>query len=218
MCWQKRSRPAFTLIELLVVISIIALLIAILLPALSQARETAVAISCLSNLRQLGISTNAYMSDHDDYVLPVNVSASTMSKPALVRGGNCEWAEQLVLLGYVAPPNSFLDPVPESDILHCPSLEPEQLLNERVTYGWRRQLYDTDGFFRINEIETPLSDTPFLAGVMRQANARQFFIWDSLAPSTTTGASRISTMGPATFCLWTVTPPRWGPNRCAGTT
>lgn len=63
---RSSLRPrGFTLIELLVVISIIALLIAILLPALQQARETARAVSCMSNLRQVGIAEAAYLNDHD---------------------------------------------------------------------------------------------------------------------------------------------------------
>lgn len=56
-------RKAFTLIELLVVISIIALLIAILLPALSKARESAVWIECLSKQKQIFTSTTSYAVD-----------------------------------------------------------------------------------------------------------------------------------------------------------
>jgi prepilin-type N-terminal cleavage/methylation domain-containing protein len=63
-------RNAFTLIELLVVISIIALLIAILLPALASAREAGRASACLSQLRQNGIATAAYVTDFRD-ALPV---------------------------------------------------------------------------------------------------------------------------------------------------
>jgi prepilin-type N-terminal cleavage/methylation domain-containing protein len=58
------SRRGFTLIELLVVISIIALLIAILLPALGAARETALLNVGKSNIRQLVIATNLYMADN----------------------------------------------------------------------------------------------------------------------------------------------------------
>lgn len=58
-----RSKHAFTLVELLVVIGIIAVLVALLLPALNKAREQARLVQCMSNLRQIGVGVQMYAND-----------------------------------------------------------------------------------------------------------------------------------------------------------
>ena len=74
----KYKQQGFTLIELLVVISIIAILMAILMPALQKVREQGKKIVCSNNLKQIGISLNMYGSDNDNK-LPLN------------QGGNWLW-------------------------------------------------------------------------------------------------------------------------------
>ncbi len=75
---KRPSIKAFTLIELLVVVAIIALLISILLPSLSEARKQGVRAKCLSNQRNLMTTTRTYFVDWNDY-FPMIASGSRTS-------------------------------------------------------------------------------------------------------------------------------------------
>lgn len=62
------SLPSFTLVELLIVIAIIAIIAALLLPALQKAKARSYAISCTNNLKNLSIGFSHYQADYDDYI------------------------------------------------------------------------------------------------------------------------------------------------------
>ncbi len=68
-------RTGFTLVELLVVIAVIAILVAMLLPALNSAREKAHEITCRNNLKTLGLAAFGYAADNDDWMVPNNSKA-----------------------------------------------------------------------------------------------------------------------------------------------
>ena len=102
----------FTLIELLVVIAIIAILAAMLLPALSAARERARAASCISNLKNIGLACTMYADDNKGYNPPVFDGEVTAGC------GNTRWSWKRFLVegGYLPKPGKG-----KMGILVCPS-------------------------------------------------------------------------------------------------
>jgi len=79
---RQRERAAFTLIELLVVVAILALLMSILLPSLSRARDVSKATACLSNQRQIGLAIYVYLDEWGRRILPLRPESTDDSGSA----------------------------------------------------------------------------------------------------------------------------------------
>src|SRR5690242_7122932 len=88
--WQPRKNRAFTLVELLVVIAIIAILAALLLPALLGGKKRAQRIQCIANLKQIGLAAQIFAHDHQGR-FPMEVPAAD--------GGSQEYATAAETMG-----------------------------------------------------------------------------------------------------------------------
>ena len=143
---RHTPRRGFTLVELLVVIGIIALLVSILLPTLSKAREQAKRTACMSNLRQLGAITLMYAAENKgwlpartaDMPWPLEALAQTGHTPP--QEGNPKHDMRLYFQKYF----KGWDITKPNPIFHCPSMEGTQML---VRYGEQAWPARTTGEF-----------------------------------------------------------------------
>ncbi len=115
----QRSRAAFTLIELLVVIAIIGVLASLFLPAFAKSKEQARSIKCLSNLKQIGLAIQTYVTDNDN-LMPVLFDRSVGTFPM---GKSMD----VVLLRHAGG---------NKQVFKCPSDREDLFLKTGSSYAW----------------------------------------------------------------------------------
>ena len=129
--YSEKSRSNFTLIELLVVIAIIAILAAILLPALNSARNRGHAATCINNMKQIAFAFSTYLNDFED------------TFPALDYDGANVFPWVAAIYPYVAGEAlpfatgvNYHIPNPQSQPFLCPRVSPKEKSATLVSYGY----------------------------------------------------------------------------------
>jgi prepilin-type processing-associated H-X9-DG protein/prepilin-type N-terminal cleavage/methylation domain-containing protein len=149
-----KKKPSFTLIELLVVVAIIAVLIALLLPALTKARQSARAVTCANNLKQISAIHTFWIEDHNGYMIcnsiPLNYGEDGRMGVGTYPGGY-PWSGVWVIKKYVnlnagigingnpTSPGDSVDTI-KTSIYACPDypypFNANSLYGTKMDYGW----------------------------------------------------------------------------------
>ena len=179
---RARNRCAFTLVELLVVIGIIALLIAILLPALSRARESANRVKCAANLRSLGQACHAFANDHRG-VFPMAYNQTAVSSgsyrfPAVIGNDDADMDNDLWKTKGV-PFGTFLEYGTAEKSWLCPSAA------DNIRY------YDGTG---ASAVWGPVvwTDYMYVGGLLTTNVGKSVQRWNECQPATKTNDSNSS--------------------------
>lgn len=157
------GRRAFTLVELLVVIGIIALLISILLPSLSRARQAAVRIQCMSNMRQVGLAVQFYANDNRGFYpetrSPNTLDASEQSAggPPWVGFNAAGWNYRLTKPGYL--PFDWESYSRYQGVLWCPT---DDITPVDPTFWYTYHIASLSSYRVFTQTTTDQSQAPYM--------------------------------------------------------
>ena len=167
MCSRREGRNAFSLIELLVVIAIIAILAALLLPALSRAKEKGKQIACLNNLKQWGLATHVYLEENNE-IFPYEGNPGRLDTGVNLQA----WCNVLPPLMKLRPLKDMYAagdfPLPGSrTIFTCPTVRlgpstPPTMTNAFFMYGFNSRLDpNSSSRFRVSQVVRPVETVMF---------------------------------------------------------
>ena len=167
--FRRKNQPhAFTLIELLVVVSIIALLVSILLPALGSAREAARMTICATNLRTVGMAIIYYADDNDNFLPPGFGYHGMPDVP------NASWQDKNYWVTAISEyiKSSYHTSENSSSVMHCPTKRPYPRLSETtakaLNYAMAKRLStvhfygDPKNWRKMDSVKTPAANIAVL--------------------------------------------------------
>lgn len=204
---KSSRRRAFTLIELLVVIAIIGILAAVLFPAFAKARQKARDVSCLSNMKQIGLAVQQYVQENDG-AFPIFYAYNSVPSAGTSghKGVELELQPYLKNFGVFKCPNDVGGPASESDCMSEPTKQESYWAcygssyrftssDYSVVAGESSQNNDTSLFTTTSLVKDSMFDKPSQTRIMRD----EMLPW--FGPDEDAGGAKYF-YGPAYFRMW----------------